>query len=82
MGNSVPKIGGSKPISFQKAQIFKLFKFRHLEKGQAPPHGKSPTFFGSQFSCERDRQPTIQFTIDLEVPFIYRLIPRRLDFLE
>jgi hypothetical protein len=36
--------GGSKPISFQKAQIFKIFKSRHLEKGQAIPLEKSPTF--------------------------------------
>jgi hypothetical protein len=26
------KIGGSKPISFKKAQIFEPFKSRHLEK--------------------------------------------------
>jgi hypothetical protein len=44
MSNSLQKIGGSKPISFQKAQIFKHFKSRHLEKGQAIPLEKVPLF--------------------------------------
>jgi hypothetical protein len=38
---------------------------------------KSPIFLGLHFSCERDRQPVIKFNIDLEVLFIYRLIPTK-----
>jgi hypothetical protein len=45
MSNSLQKIGGSKTISFQKAQILKSFKSRHFEKGQAL--GKSPAFLDS-----------------------------------
>jgi hypothetical protein len=40
-----------------------------------------PCFFGSLFSCGRDKQTTFKFGKDLEVLFIYRLIPRKPDFL-
>jgi hypothetical protein len=45
MNNSLQKIGGAKPISFQRAQIFKPFKSRHFEKGQTLD--QSPTFLDS-----------------------------------
>jgi hypothetical protein len=45
-----------------------------LEKGQAIPLELS------HFSCERNKQSTIKFNIDLEVAFIYRLIPRKSGF--
>jgi hypothetical protein len=45
------------------------------------PLGKSPTFLGSHFSCERDKQPTFKLEINSEMLFIYRLTPRRLGFL-
>jgi hypothetical protein len=73
---------GFKTDQFSKSSNFQTFQLPPFGKRTAHPLGKRPTFFGSQFSCERDRQPTIQFNTDLEVPFIYRLIPRRLDFLE
>jgi hypothetical protein len=44
--------------------------------------GKSPTFFESPFSCERDRQPALKFDMDLNVLIIYRLIPRTHELLE
>jgi hypothetical protein len=68
---------GSKPIRFQKAEILKSLTPRHLEKGRTSP-GKFSTYFKSQFSCEVVRQPTINFDVDPEVPFFYRLIPRKL----
>jgi hypothetical protein len=42
---------------------------------------KSITFFGAHFSCEQDGQPYFKFDIVSEVLFIYRLIPRKFDFL-
>jgi hypothetical protein len=39
------------------------------------------TFFGFRFSCEQTRQPAFEFDIASEVLFIYRLIPRKFDFL-
>jgi hypothetical protein len=33
------------------------------------------------FSCERDGQPNFKFDVDSKVLFIYRLIPRKFDFL-
>jgi hypothetical protein len=45
------------------------------------PHGKNPAFL-FQFSCNRNRQPTIKVDVDLEVLFIYRLIPRKSGFRE
>jgi hypothetical protein len=44
MRNSLQKIGGSKPISFQKAQILKSFKSRHFEEGQTVPLENVPFF--------------------------------------
>jgi hypothetical protein len=38
-------------------------------------------FFGSYFSYEQDGHPNFKFGIDLEVLFIYRLVPRKSYFL-
>jgi hypothetical protein len=46
-----------------------------------PAIWKKSHFFGFRFSCERYGQPTIKFSIDLEMLFIYRLIPSKFDFL-
>jgi hypothetical protein len=51
-----------------------------LKKGQAVPFEKV-SLCGSHFSCKRDRQPVFKFDMDPEVLFIYRLTPRKLDFL-
>jgi hypothetical protein len=42
---------------------------------------KSLTFFEGHFFCERDEQPILKFDMYSEVLFIYRLIPRKPDFL-
>jgi hypothetical protein len=59
-------------------QRLKVFKRRHVETGQTMPLERN---FGSHFSCGWDRQPTFKFDINLEVLFIYRLIPRNPGFL-
>jgi hypothetical protein len=71
------KEGGPKFTFSKQFQFSKYFKSRHLQKDKP-----SPIFLGLDFSCERDRQPSIKFDIDSEVPFVYRLIPRKLGFLE
>jgi hypothetical protein len=43
---------------------------------------KKSQLFRSQFSCERNRQSTIKFDVDLDMIFIYRLVLRKLGFLE
>jgi hypothetical protein len=43
---------------------------------------KKSYFFGAHFPCEWDERPNFKFGIDLEVLFIYQLIPRKPDFLE
>jgi hypothetical protein len=45
---------------------------------QTPPFGNGRP---SHLSCERDKQPTFKFDIDLEMFFIYHWIPRKLGFL-
>jgi hypothetical protein len=65
----------------QKFTFSNHFNHRHLEKVQIIPLEKVP-LFRSQFSCERNRKPTITFDIDLAVLYIYRLIPRKSCFLE
>jgi hypothetical protein len=50
---------------------------RHLKERIEKSH-----FFGAHFSCEQDGEPNFKFDIDLQVLFIYRLIPREPDFLE
>jgi hypothetical protein len=67
------KIRGSKPISFPKA-TFPNFS--------NPAIWKKLHFFGSPFSCERDRQSTIKFSMDPEVLYIYRMIPENLIVLD
>jgi hypothetical protein len=66
-------------------------KFSISKKLQTPPIGKTTNhtplektiiFLGLNFSCKRNSQPTITFDIDLEMLFIYLLIPRKSDFLE
>jgi hypothetical protein len=56
------------------------FSLIGLKEGQALE--KVSVFFGAHFSCERDGHPTFKFYIDSEVLLIYRLIPRKFDFLE
>jgi hypothetical protein len=63
-----------------KVHIFQFSKTFHtppIEKRADHSLGKSLIFFRSLFSCERDRQPTIKFDIDLVVLLIYRLILRK-----
>jgi hypothetical protein len=43
--------------------------------------GKSFAFFEIHFSCKRGGQSNFKFDIDSEVLFIYRLVPRKPDFL-
>jgi hypothetical protein len=50
--------------------------------GKVHPPWKKSHFFRSQFSCKRNRQPTIKFNVGPEVLFIYRLIPRKFGFCE
>jgi hypothetical protein len=66
----------------KKATPQNNFNPRQLKNGQTIHYclGKSLTFFRSPFSCERNRQPSIKFDIDLKVLFIYRLIPRKSGF--
>jgi hypothetical protein len=45
------------------------------------PLEKSFTFLESHFSPEWDRQPTIKFNMNSDVPFIFRLIPVKPGFL-
>jgi hypothetical protein len=45
------------------------------------PLWKVSLFFGPHFSCEQDGQPNFKFDIDSEVLSIYRLIPRKTNFL-
>jgi hypothetical protein len=51
-------------------------------KKDIPLFEKSLIFLGLDFFCKRDRQSTIEFNIDPEVLFIYRLIIRKSGFLE
>jgi hypothetical protein len=57
---------------------FSIFKSRHLNKGHTL--GKSH-FFGAHFSCERDGQPNFKFDMNSEMRYLYRLIPRKFDFI-
>jgi hypothetical protein len=66
-----------KSSNFQFVQIFFIFNPRHLKKGQTL---ESLPFYGLYF-YERDGRTNFKFNIALEVHFIYRLIPRKLDFL-
>jgi hypothetical protein len=52
-----------------------------LQRAQKGPTLKKFYFFRVLFSCERHRQPNFKFDMDSEVLFIYRLMPRRPDFL-
>jgi hypothetical protein len=63
---------GAKILIFQPPPIVKM----------QPILGKSPTFFESPISCERDRQPALKFDMDLNELLIYRLIPRTHELLE
>jgi hypothetical protein len=63
-----------------KVHIFYFCKPRHLKNGQTVPLEKI-SLVGSYFSCERYGQPTFNFDIDSWVLCIYRLIPRKFDFL-
>jgi hypothetical protein len=68
---------------FQFSEEFQFSKTFHVPpfgKTTDHPLRKSSTFYRSEFSCERNKQPTVKFNIDLEVLFIYRLIPRKLGF--
>jgi hypothetical protein len=62
----------SKDLIFQPPPIVKMLTIL----------GKSPTFFESPFSCERDRQPALKFDMDLNELLIYRLIPRTHELVE
>jgi hypothetical protein len=63
-------------------KIDQFSKSPNLQHFHPPPFGKSPTFLESQFSCERNRNPTIKLNMNLEVHFGYRLILKRLGVLE
>jgi hypothetical protein len=67
---------GSKPISFQKLKFPNLSNPTNWKKDR--PWKKFHFSWISFF--ERDRQPNFSFDTDSEVLFIYRLIPRKLNF--
>jgi hypothetical protein len=67
--------------TFRRANILS-FQTPAFEKKDRPSPSKKFHFFRSRFSCEKNRQPTIKFDIDLEVLLFYRLIPRKLGFPE
>jgi hypothetical protein len=67
---------GNRPI------FLKTFQTPTFGKRTDHYRGESSIFLGLDVSCERDRQPTIKFTIDPEVPFIYRGILRKSGFFE
>jgi hypothetical protein len=58
-----------------------MFKRRQLKKGQTIPFEKV-SHFRFKFSCKRNRQPTIEFDVDLDVLVIYRRAPRTHNFIE
>jgi hypothetical protein len=64
---------GFKAEQFSTSSKFEIFQIPPLRIRQALG---SPTFLGSQVSCEQDRQPTISFNIDPEALFVYRMIPK------
>jgi hypothetical protein len=71
----------------RKTENLRTRRFFHKDcicqtSGTPHPLGKSSTFLGSHFPCEQDRRPIYKFEIETEVLFIYRLIPRKPDFLE
>jgi hypothetical protein len=72
------------PVKFDGGLSISFLRNRQplQKKGGQKITLKSLTFFGAYFSCERDRQPYSKLGIDLEVLFIYRLIPRKPDFRE
>jgi hypothetical protein len=62
--------------TFLKVQFFQTPPF------EGSPHlGKKSHFLGAHFSCKWDEQTNFKFEKDSEVLFIYRLIPRKPDFL-
>jgi hypothetical protein len=65
---------GCKTDQFLKSLNFQTF--------QPPPFGKRIDHFLEKVPIFLDRQSTIKFNMDLEVPFIYRLIQRNLGFRE
>jgi hypothetical protein len=73
-------MGDSPSFSFHifKKFDFSIFNPRHLKKRQTL---EKVSLFGAYFSCERDEQPNFKFDIDWYVLPIYRLIPRKPDFL-
>jgi hypothetical protein len=76
--------GGLSISALRNKQLFKnngvqKFISRHLKKGRTIALEKVSLFL-SHFSCERNRQPTFEFDKDLEMCFIYRLIPRKPNF--
>jgi hypothetical protein len=54
------------------------FSLISLKKGHTL---EKSLFFEAHFSCKRDEQPSFKFDIDLEVRFVYRLIPKKPAFL-
>jgi hypothetical protein len=68
----------SKSSPFQTVQTFLMLNPDIWRKDR--PCKKSH-FFGPHFSCEWDERLNFKFDTDSEVLFIYRLIPRKPDFL-
>jgi hypothetical protein len=68
---------GAKSLQFSKS-----IQLPPFGKSTDHPLGKSPTFLNLNFFAKRNIQFTIKFDMDLEVPFIYRLIPRKSGYRE
>jgi hypothetical protein len=68
---------GAQKFTFSVGSDFFNFKLRHLKKGQTL---EKVLLFWSPFSCERDKRPIFKFDINLEVLFIYRMIPSKANF--
>jgi hypothetical protein len=58
MCNSLQRIGVFKSDQFSKSSKFRGLSNPAIWKKAAL--GKRPTFLGSEFSCERDRQSTME----------------------
>jgi hypothetical protein len=65
----------------KKHTVLVLFNVQTPPSEERTDHGKSLDFFNAHFSCERDERPNFKFDTDSKVFFIYRLIPRKPDFL-
>jgi hypothetical protein len=73
MSNFLQKIRRSKPIRFQKAQNFRPFKPRFLEKGQTITREKCQFLRDMD---ERDNKSRLKLYMKKVVLFIYRMMLR------